>query len=85
MTVYPYPSCVNNAVYRISYMHNGTLYKYVTRDHDHEWPPKKTPGFHPPIKEASAMMFDGTHMNVTNKFKKFAGACARARATHARH
>ena len=85
LSVYPYPSCVSNVVYRISYMHSGTLYKYVTRDHSHAWPPKKLPGFNPPIKEAWAVMYDGSHTNVTNKFKRYAGACARDRAAHSRH
>ncbi len=73
MSILPYPSCVSNVAFRIAYKHNGELYKYITRDHNHCWPPKKTPGFHPPIKEAMAFMFDDTYMDVTKKMKRYAG------------
>jgi hypothetical protein len=73
MAVTPYPSCVSDVKYRVIYAHNGNTYKYVTRDPKHSWPPKKTPGFHPPIKEAWVVMYDEEHRNVTDKIKKFAG------------
>ena len=73
LSVTPYPSCVSNVSYRIAYTHNGTMYKYVTRDPSHQWPPKKMPGFHPAIREAWVVMYDGENMNVTEKIKKFAG------------
>ena len=69
----PPPSCVSNLVYRITYYHNNSIYKYITRNPKHQWPPKKVPGFNPLIKEAWAEMFDGSHQNVTERIKKFAG------------
>ena len=77
ISIFPYPSCVSGVSYRISYMHNGSLYKRVTRDplcvRKNWWPPKKTPGFHPPIKDAFAMMADGIPVDVTAKIKRYAG------------
>jgi hypothetical protein len=77
MSIEPIPRCVSDVTFRVTYEHDGSVYKYVTRDVKHQWPPKKVPGFHPPIKEAWAIMFDGTHVNVTDRVKKFAGACVR--------
>lgn len=73
LSVYPYPSCVSNVTYRVSYSHDGKLYRYVTRNHDHAWPPKKVPGFNPPIKDAVATMYDGTVTDVLKKFSRYAG------------
>jgi len=73
LSIDPVPSCVSNIAFRVTYEHDGKVYKYVTRDMNHHWPPKKTPGFHPLIKEAWAVMYDGDRMNVTDKVKKYAG------------
>jgi hypothetical protein len=65
----PPPPSVSECVYRISYVYGPRLYKYVTRDHNHQWPPVKVPGFNPPIREA----WDGDGTNITERVKKFAG------------
>ena len=67
------PSCVSDCLYRITYLYNNQVYKYMSGNHDHVWPPKKVPGFNPPIKEAWAETFDGSHDDVTKQIKKFAG------------
>ena len=70
------PQNVIKTIIRIKYWYNDKMYKYMTYDMDHEWPPIRKKGivFNMPI--TSAQLIDSNNKPVkdlVNKIKRYAG------------
>tara|TARA_B100000902_G_C27310543_1_gene918139 strand:- start:182 stop:796 length:615 start_codon:yes stop_codon:yes gene_type:complete len=70
------PNNVLKTIIRIKYWFNGKMYKYLTYDMNHTWPPEKTPGivFNIPIVSAVLLdSYDKPKKDMLNKIKRYAG------------
>jgi len=70
------PNNVLKTVIRIKYWFNGKMYKYLTYDINHVWPPEKTPGiiFNIPIVSAVLLdSYDKPVKDILSKIKRYAG------------
>jgi len=70
------PNNVTKVILRIKYWYNDKMYKFLTNDLNHEWPPKQANGivFNMPI--VSAQLLDSNDKpvkDVLNKIKRYAG------------
>lgn len=70
------PEHINKVIIRIKYWYNDRLYKYLTYDTKHEWPPKETKGvvFSIPLTSAFLMDTDDKPVkDILGKIKRYAG------------
>jgi len=70
------PTNVTKIILRIKYWYNDKMYKFLSNDMNHEWPPKRVPGivFHMPLVSAQLMDIDDKPVkDVLNKIKRYAG------------
>jgi len=70
------PNNVTKVILRIKYWYNDKMYKFLTNDLNHEWPPKQTNGivFNMPIVSAQLLDSDDKPVkDVLNKIKRYAG------------
>jgi len=70
------PNNVTHIILRIKYWYNDKMYKFLSNDMNHEWPPKRVPGivFHMPLVSAQLMDIDDKPVkDVLNKIKRYAG------------
>jgi len=70
------PECVKNILVRIKFWYGNKIYKYLTRDTEFKWPPKKKPGvsFHVPLKSAVLIDVSGKPVkDVLGKIIRYAG------------
>jgi len=70
------PENVTKTLVRIKYWYNDTMYKYLTCNMNHEWPPKRTQGivFNVPIVLAQLLDSDDKPVkDLLNKIKRYAG------------
>lgn len=70
------PECVKNILIRIKFWYNNKIYKFLTRNKEFKWPPKKKPGvsFHIPLKSALLMDVSGKPVkDVLGKIIRYAG------------
>ena len=70
------PTNVTKIILRIKYWYNDKMYKFLSNDMNHEWPPKRVPGivFHMPLISAQLMDIDDKPVkDVLNKIKRYAG------------
>ena len=65
------PDTIIDFVFRITYLYNNKVYKYITLDQDHVWPPvaSRDISYNPPLKSVT----DENGEDVTDIIKKFAG------------
>lgn len=69
------PENVKKAVVRIKYMYNNRIYKYMTTNLDHPWPPPSY-GFSFNIPYVSAWLLDTNDkpvLDILTKMKRYAG------------
>jgi len=70
------PSNVKRIIIRVKYWYNDKLYKYITREVDHTWPPKRREGmiFNMPIVSAHLIDDDGCEVqDVLQKVIRYKG------------
>jgi len=70
------PTNVNKTIIRIKYWYNDKLYKYLTYNTGHEWPPKETKEIVFSIPIVSAHLVDADDKpvkDVLRKIKRYAG------------
>lgn len=70
------PINVKKTIVRIKYWYNDKMYKFLTNDLNHEWPPKQVSGvvFNMPIVRAQLLDSDDKPVkDVLNKIKRYAG------------
>jgi len=70
------PKNVKKILVRIKYWYNDKMYKYMSYDMDHEWPPARKSGivFNMPITSAQLLDSDGKPVkDLLNKIKRYAG------------
>ena len=70
------PKNVKKILVRIKYWYNDKMYKYMSYDMDHEWPPARKNGivFNMPITSAQLLDSDGKPVkDLLNKIKRYAG------------
>ena len=70
------PKNVKKILARIKYWYNDKMYKYMSYDMDHEWPPARKSGivFNMPITSAQLLDSDGKPVkDLLNKIKRYAG------------
>lgn len=70
------PENVTKTVVRIKYWYNDTMYKYLTYNMNHEWPPERKSGvvFNIPIVSAQLLDSDDKPVkDLLNKIKRYAG------------
>jgi hypothetical protein len=70
------PENVTKTLVRIKYWYNDTMYKYLTCNMNHEWPPERTQGilFNVPIVLAQLLDSDDKPVkDLLNKIKRYAG------------
>jgi len=70
------PNNVTKVILRIKYWYNDKMYKFLTNDLNHEWPPKQANGivFNMPIVSAQLLDSDDKPIkDVLNKIKRYAG------------
>jgi hypothetical protein len=70
------PENVTKTLVRIKYWYNDTMYKYLTYNMDHEWPPERKSGvvFNIPIVSAQLLDSDDKPVkDLLNKIKRYAG------------
>tara|TARA_B100000287_G_scaffold426744_1_gene475172 strand:+ start:1011 stop:1622 length:612 start_codon:yes stop_codon:yes gene_type:complete len=70
------PNNVNKTVIRIKYWYMDKIYKFLTYDMNHKWPPENTPGivFNIPIVSAKLLDSDDKPVkDLLNKIKRYAG------------
>lgn len=70
------PECVKNILIRIKFWYNNKIYKFLTRNKEFDWPPKKKSGvsFHIPLKSALLMDVSGKPVkDVLGKIIRYAG------------
>ena len=72
----PPPAVVTKTLIRIKYWYNNRVYKYLTYDRDHPWPPPAPTGVHfnMPLTSAQLLDVDGTPVkDILDKIKRYAG------------
>lgn len=70
------PENVSKTLVRIKYWYNDTMYKYLTYNMNHEWPPERKSGvvFNIPIVSAQLLDSDDKPVkDLLNKIKRYAG------------
>lgn len=70
------PGVVTKMLVRVKFWYNNHVYKYLTYDHTHTWPPDAPHGMHFSMPLSSAQLLDaeGTPMkDVLGKIKRYAG------------
>jgi hypothetical protein len=70
------PINVKKTIVRIKYWYNDKMYKYMTYDMDHEWPPVRKSGivFNMPITRAQLIDSNGKPVkDLLNKIKRYSG------------
>lgn len=70
------PNNVTKMIIRIKYWYNDKMYKFLTNDLNHEWPPEQVSGivFNMPIVRAQLLDSDDKPVkDVLNKIKRYAG------------
>tara|TARA_B100001996_G_scaffold58926_2_gene41924 strand:- start:9370 stop:9987 length:618 start_codon:yes stop_codon:yes gene_type:complete len=70
------PDNVNKTIVRIKYWYNDILYKYLTYDTEHIWPPERKNGvvFNIPIVSATLLDSDDKPVkDLLNKIRRYAG------------
>ena len=70
------PDNVNKTIVRIKYWYNDILYKYLTYDTEHIWPPERKNGVVFNIPIVSAVLLDSDDKpikDILNKIKRYAG------------
>lgn len=70
------PDVVNKLLFRIKYWYNNHVYKYLTYDREHEWPPKinKCMNFKIPLSSAYLLDKDGYPVkNILAKINRYTG------------
>ena len=70
------PENVTKTLVRIKYWYNDTMYKYLTYNMNHEWPPERKSGvvFNIPIVSAQLLDSDDKPVkDLLNKIKRYAG------------
>ena len=70
------PECVKNILIRIKFWYDNKIYKFLTRNKEFKWPPKKKSGvsFHIPLKSALLMDVSGKPVKVVlGKIIRYAG------------
>ena len=70
------PANVNKSIIRIKYWYNDKLYKYLTYNTGHEWPPEETKDIVFSIPIVSAHLVDADDKpvkDVLSKIKRYAG------------
>ena len=70
------PENVTKTVVRIKYWYNNIMYKYLTYDMNHEWPPERKNGIIFNIPIVSAVLLDSDDKPVKdllNKVRRYAG------------
>ena len=75
-SVPPPPAVVTKTLFRIKYWYNNHVYKYLTYDREHKWPPPTSSGMHfnMPLVSAQLLDADGKPVkDILNKIKRYAG------------
>jgi len=70
------PENVEKTIIRIKYWYKDKVYKYITYDMNHEWPPIKKPGitFNMPMSSVHLLdSHDKPVRDLLNKIKRYAG------------
>ena len=70
------PENVTKTVVRVKYWYNNMMYKYLTYDMNHEWPPERKNGIIFNIPIVSAVLLDSDDKPVKdllNKVRRYAG------------
>ena len=70
------PNNVDKTIVRIKYWYNDKMYKYLTYDMNHEWPPNSgsTMSFSIPLVSAHLLdQDDKPQQDILNKIKRYAG------------
>lgn len=70
------PSNVEKTILRIKYWYNDKMYKYLTYDMNHVWPPRSSSGisFNIPIVSAHLLdSYDKPVKDLLNKIRRYAG------------
>tara|TARA_B000000477_G_scaffold17469_1_gene14986 strand:- start:298 stop:819 length:522 start_codon:yes stop_codon:yes gene_type:complete len=70
------PENVTKTVVRVKYWYNNMMYKYLTYDMDHPWPPPRKSGvvFNMPIVSAVLLDSDDKPVkDILNKIRRYAG------------
>ena len=70
------PENVTKTVVRVKYWYNNMMYKYLTYDMDHQWPPPRKSGvvFNMPIVSAVLLDSDDKPVkDILNKIRRYAG------------
>lgn len=70
------PAIVTKILVRIKYWYNNRVYKFLTYDHDYQWPPVKPSGirFVIPLLSAQLLDFEGNPVkDILSKIKRYAG------------
>tara|TARA_Y100000401_G_scaffold47915_1_gene37083 strand:+ start:3268 stop:3882 length:615 start_codon:yes stop_codon:yes gene_type:complete len=70
------PENIEKVVIRIKYWYRDKMYKYLTYDMNHEWPPEKTSGivFNMPLSSAHLLdSHDKPVKDLLNKIRRYAG------------
>jgi hypothetical protein len=72
----PPPEVVTKLLIRVKYWYNNHIYKFLTYDHDYQWPPVYQKGVQFSIPLSSAQLLDvgGTPVkDILGKIKRYAG------------
>jgi len=72
----PPPTVVTKTLMRIKYWYNNRVYKYLTYDRDHPWPPPAPKGMHfnMPLTSAQLLDADGAPAkDILDKIRRYAG------------
>lgn len=72
----PPPDVVSKVLVRVKYWYNNTIYKYITYNREHAWPPgvKKGMKFSIPLSSAKLLNVHGIPVkDLLNKIKRYAG------------
>lgn len=75
-TVPPPPEVVTKVLVRVKFWYNNRIYKYLSYDHDHSWPPVVERGVHFNIPLTSAQLLDeegAPVKDVLAKIRRYAG------------
>ena len=70
------PENVTKTAVRVKYWYNNTIYKYLTYNMDHPWPPPRKSGIVFNIPIVSAVLLDSDDKpikDILNKIKRYAG------------
>lgn len=72
----PPPEVVTKVLTRVKYWYNNHVYKFLTYEHDYEWPPVSSKGMHFNIPLTSAQLLDSNGnpvKDILGKIKRYAG------------